>query len=219
MNDQAMLDGDAVAEEALDDWRYLRGALFARFATGSFASGLDFVVALAVEAEAAQHHPDVDLRYGYVDIKLRSHDVGYVTQRDVRLARAISSIAASRGLSSHPEAVAVIDIALDVIDQERISPFWAAVLGRDADRGDADEIVDADGRLPTLWFQPTDDGSPSRQRFHVDLNLPPEVVEARMAAALAQGGRLVSDAHAPLFWVLADPEGNKICLCTWPASA
>ena len=40
-------------------------------------------------------------------------------------------------------------------------------------------------------------------------------VDARIAAALAAGGRLVSDARAPAFWVLADPEGNEACICTW----
>jgi 4a-hydroxytetrahydrobiopterin dehydratase len=42
-----------------------------------------------------------------------------------------------------------------------------------------------------------------------------EVVEGRIAAGLAAGGRLVTDAFAPAWWVLADPEGNEICLCTW----
>jgi hypothetical protein len=34
-------------------------------------------------------------------------------------------------------------------------------------------------------------------------------------AAVAAGGTLVSDDEAPAFWVLADPEGNRMCLCTW----
>jgi 4a-hydroxytetrahydrobiopterin dehydratase len=51
--------------------------------------------------------------------------------------------------------------------------------------------------------------------MHVDLWLPHDVVADRMAAALDAGGRLVTDEHAPEFWVLADAEGNEICLCTW----
>jgi hypothetical protein len=39
--------------------------------------------------------------------------------------------------------------------------------------------------------------------------------EARIAAALAAGGHLVSDAHAPMWWVLADAEGNEACVATW----
>ncbi|MFI1760772.1 VOC family protein [Streptomyces sp. NPDC020800] len=40
-------------------------------------------------------------------------------------------------------------------------------------------------------------------------------LQTRIDAALAVGGTLVSDAEAPSFWVLADPEGNRVCLCTW----
>ena len=35
------------------------------------------------------------------------------------------------------------------------------------------------------------------------------------AAALAAGGTMVNDSYARAFWVLADPEGNEACLCTW----
>lgn len=55
---------------------------------------------IGAEAERANHHPDVDLRYAHLDIALRSHDVGAITTRDVRLARAISAIAARRGLAA-----------------------------------------------------------------------------------------------------------------------
>jgi hypothetical protein len=36
-----------------------------------------------------------------------------------------------------------------------------------------------------------------------------------ISAALAAGGTLLSDSAAPAFWVLADPEGNEACVCTW----
>ncbi|MBB3662980.1 hypothetical protein FB384_001884 [Prauserella sediminis] len=35
-----------------------------------------------------------------------------------------------------------------------------------------------------------------------------------MAAALDAGGRVVDDSHAPAFVVLADPDGNRVCVCT-----
>ncbi|WUK52311.1 hypothetical protein OG836_11005 [Micromonospora zamorensis] len=43
--------------------------------------------------------------------------------------------------------------------------------------------------------------------------------EARIAAALAADGNLLSDAHAPLWWVLADAEGNEACVATWVGRA
>jgi 4a-hydroxytetrahydrobiopterin dehydratase len=55
---------------------------------------------------------------------------------------------------------------------------------------------------------------PQRNRLHIDVWVPPELGEARVAAALAAGGRLVSAAHAPSWWVLADAEGNEVCVST-----
>lgn len=215
MDDRTRLNGQAVAGERLDDWRYVRGALYARFSTGNFVAGLDFASAVTWAAEAADHHPDLDLRYPHVDLKLLSHDVGCVTRRDVRLARTISSIAADRGLLSDPTALSVLEVGLDTPDAAAIKPFWAAVLGLDPDLGGDDEMIDPDSVIPTLWFQKTEPHEEPRQRFHLDLSVTPELVEPRISAALAAGGTLVSDASAPRYWILADPQGNKICLCTW----
>ena len=71
-----------------------------------------------------------------------------------------------------------------------------------------------EGDLPTLWFQQTEPHETPRQRFHLDIRVPPEVAEERIEAALAAGGTLVSDERAPTFTVLADPQGNKVCVCT-----
>jgi 4a-hydroxytetrahydrobiopterin dehydratase len=68
--------------------------------------------------------------------------------------------------------------------------------------------------LPAVWFQRSGDEEP-RQRWHLDMLVDPAEVRPRIEAALAAGGTLVSDKDAPRFWVLADPEGNKVCLCTW----
>ena len=54
-----------------------------------------------------------------------------------------------------------------------------------------------------------------RSRFHYDVRVAHDTVQDRVAAAVAAGGTLVSDASAPAFWVLADPQGNKACLTTW----
>ena len=54
-----------------------------------------------------------------------------------------------------------------------------------------------------------------RNRIHLDVTVPHDVAQQRIAAALAAGGTLVSDTAAPAFWILADPEGNEACICTW----
>jgi len=94
-----------LATEHLDDWRFVDGQLCGRFATPSYAAGLALVAQLGEEAERSQHHPDVDLRYGHVDVRMNSHDVRAITQRDVRLARAISVIAAGVGAIAEPAEI------------------------------------------------------------------------------------------------------------------
>ena len=72
--------------------------LVARFETGDFDAGAALVSRIAEAAGEANHHPDVDLRYPHLTVSLMSHDVGTVTQRDVRLARRISELAAEAGV-------------------------------------------------------------------------------------------------------------------------
>ena len=189
----------------LPDWRWLLGALHAHFATGDFAAGLALVNEIGAMAEEANHHPDLELEYPHVRVKLMSHDVSGVTTRDLDLARGISAKARELGVTAEPSLLSVLEVGLDTSEEEAIAPFWRAVLG-------VGESSDED--LPVLWFQKTDPHAEPRQRFHLDITVPPEVAQPRIDAALAAGGRLVSDAQAPAFTVLADAEGNKACICT-----
>lgn len=209
-----MLTGKDIAEQGLDEWVLLTQALHARYRLGDFASALALVDDIGAAAEEMNHHPDLELRWGQVDVALSSHDVGGVTDRDVTLARRITELAAQHGATAEPAQVSLLELALDTPDHEEVLPFWEAVLGY-AKTGE-DEVRDKRGSRPTIWFQqsaPTDE-VPS-QRWHLDLWLPPEQVQPRIDAALAAGGSLASDAHAPSYWILADPQGNKVCLCTW----
>jgi 4a-hydroxytetrahydrobiopterin dehydratase len=52
--------------------------------------------------------------------------------------------------------------------------------------------------------------------MHVDVSVAREHVEARLAAALTAGGRIVQDVDAPGAWILADRAGNRVCLVAWP---
>jgi 4a-hydroxytetrahydrobiopterin dehydratase len=200
-------------ESGLEDWRYVYGRLRARFATGDFATGLGLVDRIGAAAEEADHHPDVTLTYPHVDVVLVSHDVGGVTSRDLALARTVSGLAAEAGAQARPHEVAVVELALDVPDETEVRDFWAAVLGYDVD---GDEVQDPAAALPGLWFQraPGATGPVDQQRFHVDIGVPLEIAEERVAAAVAAGGTLVTAEHAPAFWVLADVHGNQVCVCT-----
>ena len=208
------LTSKQILEAGLDDWRKLAQALHARFLTGDFVTGLKFVTAVTEAAEQANHHPDVTLTYPFVDVKLISHDVSQVTQRDIDLARRISEIAGEQEIGAKPGAVTELELALDTADLTAVGPFWAALLTGSPDSLIGDDVVDPSGRVPLLWFQHTDAHETPRQRFHIDLWVPHDVAEGRIAAAVSAGGRVVDDENAPSFVVLADPEGNKACVCT-----
>ncbi|HEV7958919.1 MAG TPA: 4a-hydroxytetrahydrobiopterin dehydratase, partial [Acidimicrobiales bacterium] len=74
----------------VDDWRVLGNGASAYFGTGSFDKGVAFVNEIAELADAANHHPDVELRYSSVRVRLSTHEVNALTERDVMLARQIS---------------------------------------------------------------------------------------------------------------------------------
>jgi 4a-hydroxytetrahydrobiopterin dehydratase len=214
MSDERMFSGDEIKASAqLPDWEPMHESLQARFASGDFSTGLAFVNAIGQAAEAANHHPDIDLRYTHVNILLTSHDVGGKTQRDLDLARQISDIAAEMGISADPDVVSRVELALDTWDIEEVRPFWAAVLGMEAGKV-PDEITDPAGDLPTIWFQEADRTQTPSQRWHLDIRVPPQVASERIEAGVAAGGTVVSTEHAPAFTVLADPQGNKVCVCT-----
>jgi 4a-hydroxytetrahydrobiopterin dehydratase len=214
MNASQTLSLAEVEAAGLSDWRQLFEALRTRFRTGDFATGLALTSRIGELAEAANHHPDVDLRYPHVNVTLCSHDVFGVTSRDVDLARQISAAAADLDVSADPSVASVVEIALNTWDHEEIKPFWRAVLAMQDHPSYDEELRDMSGALPTLWFQRTDRHDEPQQRFHLDVRVPPEVVESRIAAALEAGGTLVTDEHAPRFWVLADAQGNKACVTT-----
>lgn len=200
--------------EGLDDWRYHLGAIHAEYALDSFPAGAALVAAIGDAAEEAVHHPDVSLRYpGVVRVDLTTHASGCVTTLDVDLARTISRLAAEAGAEARPLVSQSLELAIDTMDAGRIRPFWKAVLGyAETDSGN---LVDPARRGPIVWFQQMDEPRTERNRFHVDVSVPHDVADQRIADALAAGGRMVSDARARAFWVLADADGNEACVCTW----
>ena len=214
------LTADYVAWLTLVDWRYLVGRLEAHFDCGSYSEGGALVARIGQLADEAGHHPAVDLRYpGVVHVATTSHDVHGVSQRDVDLALAISQAAKQAGAKSNPQATFAVQIAVDAVDIEAVRPFWKALLAyKDAPQGaEANEydLADPNGRGPLVWFQRMDAPRTERNRLHIDVIVPEDLAERRVAEVIEAGGRLVSDEFARSFWVLADAEGNEACICTW----
>ncbi len=211
---RTVLSGPEFHALGVPGWVHLVNSIQTRILTGSFAVGVRLLDQIAEVAEAMDHHPDLDLRYPWLDVRTQSHDAGGVTQRDVRLAETINDLAQSAGVTLDPKARQRVEIALDTPDHARLKAFWNAVHGLEPEAGgDLDEVRDPSEQTPVLWFQRAEQDS--GQRFHLDLWVHPEEVPGRIAAAVAAGGSLVTEEYAPSFWVLADPEGNRVCLCTW----
>lgn len=91
-----------VRQAGLTDWRWTDGQLAVRYRTGDFATALALLNRIGAAAEAAGHHPDVALGYGYLELRLVSHDAGGVTAKDVDLARTVSALAAAAGAAADP---------------------------------------------------------------------------------------------------------------------
>jgi 4a-hydroxytetrahydrobiopterin dehydratase len=209
------LGNQQVLDEGLFDWRKLAQGLHARYLSPDYLAAARFVSAVAEVAEAEDHRPDLRLTEGVIEVSLCTHDDGlWVTQKDVDMARTISEIAKELELKPDPGTVTQLEIALDTAHEDGLSPFWSVLLTGSGENKIHDSIFDPSGRVPSLWFQSTDEHDIPRQRWHFDLWVAPEVADDRIAAAVASGGSIVDDSGAPSFTVLADADGNRVCVCT-----
>ncbi len=204
--------GTFQAAEGVEDWRVVFEGACAQFRTGSFAVGVALVHEIGRLADAANHHPDVDLRYAAVTVRLWTHEVMGLTERDVALAQQISAAARDLGVPADPSAVQTVQIAIDALVSNDVMPFWRAVLGY-KQVGDED-LLDPQHRGPAIWFQKMEEPRTDRNRIHVDVSVPHDQAEARVAAGVAAGGRIVFD-RSPAWWTLADPEGNEVDIACW----
>jgi 4a-hydroxytetrahydrobiopterin dehydratase len=206
---------ELLAADGVGDWRVLWGGGYAcaHFRTGSFEVGVALVAVIGRLAAAAGHHPDVDLRPEGVTVRLSTGHPWGLSDRDLELARRISVAAGELDVPADPSAVQHVQVAIDALVTPKVRPFWRAVLGY-TEVGDED-LLDPHRRGPSFWFQPMDAPRPQRNRIHIDLYLPHDQVQARIEAALAAGGLVVSDEHAPKWWTLADAEGNEVDLAIW----
>ncbi len=207
-------------------WRFLLGTLCASVPVGSLARAAEVAAAAAAACgPLADAHLRIDLRPDRVELSLQDRTQGAATDPDIQLAHAITSALVELGVTvaspvttEYERPVQMLELAIDAMDIAAIRPFWQAVLGYGDEAGHdgpQDAIVDPAGQLPAIWFQQMDEPRPQRNRIHFDITVSHDEAEPRVSAALAAGGVLVSDAAARSFWVLADAEGNEVCVCTW----
>jgi 4a-hydroxytetrahydrobiopterin dehydratase len=196
------------------DWRVVRDDASTHFRTDSFAAGVALVNAIGRLANDANHHADVDLRPDGVTVRLRTESVGGLSEREVVLARQISEAARELSVPVDLTGLQMVQVAIDALVIPDVLPFWRAVLGYRKVGGE--DLIDPHFQGPPFWFQQMDAPRPQRNRIHIDVYVPHDQAEARVAAGIAAGGHVVSDENAPGWWTLADAEGNEVDVASWP---
>ena len=202
--------------EGVDDWVVLHGGASAVFRVPSLGEA-------ARLAEAVANVPGLEGAGGlltiaddHLSVRL-SRGVFRLEERHIDLARAVSAIARAQGALADRTAVQEVQLAIAAKPETIDVGFWRAVLGyaRLAD----DNAIDPLGHGSTVWMQELNADKPLRHAMHVDVSVAREHAEARVAAALAAGGRIVDDADAPAGLILADRAGNRVCIAAWPDGA
>jgi 4a-hydroxytetrahydrobiopterin dehydratase len=84
--------GEALASGDLPGWRLGRKQIFKNFKFPTFMEAVAFINRVADQAEAANHHPDLENHYNRVRIGLQTWSENAVTEKDLALARAIESV-------------------------------------------------------------------------------------------------------------------------------
>lgn len=89
----ALLTEKEVQQElkALHGWEWEGDAIQKQYSFGSFAEAMKFANRVASVAEEQNHHPDILISYSKVTLTTSSHDVGGLTSRDFRLAKAVDA--------------------------------------------------------------------------------------------------------------------------------
>lgn len=201
--------------EGVDDWAILHGGPTAVFRLGSLQQAARFAAAVS-EVPGLGPRTLLTVTSDRLTIKL-TREMWGTEQWHLDVARAISDVAREHGAVADTGAVQEVQVAIAAKPDAIDLPFWRAVLGYAPLH--EDNCIDPLGQGSTVWMQDLDPSKSLRHAMHIDVSLPREHIEARLAAAVAAGGRVVDDAAAPGAWILADRSGNKVCLAAWPDGA
>jgi|SRR5215212_3485994 len=204
--------------DGTEDWPVLGDGATAFFPTGSLAESVRLVQAISDLPRIEDFPPDIDVRPDGVTVRLMTYTPEWagMHKRHVELGRQISALAAEQGLKADNSKVQSLIVVVGSPDPAEVMPFWEAALGyrRRADSPDED-LVDVHSRGTGFWFEDMDEPrADPGGAIHVGIWVPPDQAEARVAAALAAGGRMVRDKYAPAWWTLADAAGNEADIAT-----
>ena len=202
-----------LAADGVDDWVVLHGGATAVFRVQALGEAAQLSEAVANVAGLEGAGVLLTIADDRLTVRL-CRGVFRLEDRHIDLARAVSAVARAHGAVADRTAVHEVQLAIAATPDALDVGFWRAVLGYPplAD----DNAIDPLGHGSTVWMQELDAAKPLRHAMHVDVSVAREHAEARVAAALAAGGRIVDDSDAPASWILADRAGNRVCIAAWP---
>jgi 4a-hydroxytetrahydrobiopterin dehydratase len=204
---------DFLASEGVGDWVILHGGATAAFRTRSIGAGVLLAGAIAGATDLTGGSVLLTIADKHLTVRL-SRDLWQLEDEHVKLARAVSAIAREHGAVPDRAIVQEIQFAIAAKKEMIDVGFWRAVLGYVPMA--EDNAIDPLGHGSTVWMQEIDPSKVLRHAMHIDVSVAHEQLASRLEAALAAGGRIVDDSHAPSHWTLADRAGNRVCICGWP---
>jgi 4a-hydroxytetrahydrobiopterin dehydratase len=202
-----------LAAEGVEDWVVLHGGATAVFRVPSLGEAARLAVAVAQVPGLDGSGALLTVADDRLSVRL-TRGVFRLEMRHIDLARAVSATARRHGAVADRAGVQEVQLAIAAKPEAVDVGFWHAVLGY-APLAD-DNAVDPLGHGSTVWMQELNPDKPLRHAMHLDVSVARDHVEARLAAVLAAGGRIVDDADAPSSWILADRAGNRVCIASWP---
>lgn len=202
-----------LSAEGTDDWVVLHGGATAVFCVGSLSESARLAEAIVKIPGLEGSGILLTIGDGFLTVRL-TRDLWQLERQHIEFARAISTVAREYNAYADRSAVQEIQVAIAAKRDEIDVDFWRAVLGY-MPMAD-DNAVDPLGHGSTVWMQEIDASKSLRHAMHIDVSVASEQALVRLQAALAAGGRIVDESHAPAYWTLADRAGNRVCIVAWP---
>jgi hypothetical protein len=218
-NEVDLVPGEGLGESSWTaDWQAVFSAM-ACYRITSPTQQRDLAAAAAALADDAGFPLLVDLRPGLVILDtgkdLWEGEAHGLELDFTALAGQLQTAARALGATADPGLPRCVQLVIDAADIAAVRAFWLATLGYVPDRRDRlSDIVDPRRLNPVLMFQEIDTSETERRRqrnrIYVELAVPPDFAQARLATALAAGGRLLDETEGRRR--VADPEGNELVI-------
>jgi 4a-hydroxytetrahydrobiopterin dehydratase len=202
-----------LAAEGTQDWVVLHGGATAAFRSGSLIESASLAKVAADVLGTSCEGVLLTIAEKRLTIRL-SRDVSQLEPDQIEVARAISAAMRQQGAVPDRAVVQEVQVAIAAKAEMIDVGFWRAVLGYQPMA--EDNAVDPLGHGSTVWMQEIDPAKSLRHAMHIDVSVAREHVQARLSAAVAAGGKVVDESHAPSHWTLSDRAGNRVCICAWP---